>query len=209
MTDSRATEAAMQDLAEQIDAAIPVPPDGSPDLDDVLRAGRGSLRRRRFTVGSAALALAAVVGGTAWALGPGGVAAAPDDGVAGQSSADPWPHDTPAWIDPVTGELHVQDGWSVVERVEDPVTGPAPAADFPGRVIDDSVALALRDDAGDGEDEWVLLWWSDDGDGRGDPGISGSGSDHAGEDFDSFARWLAYRSAILLSEPGGDVWGPD
>lgn len=100
----------------------------SASLDEDLARGRAHLRRRRATVGAAALGTAVVLA-SAWALGPGG-----DDGDAARtttpvateptSQATPSPEPTPtstpslpATIDPLTGD--VQKDLRVLRRWND------------------------------------------------------------------------------------------
>jgi len=200
----------MHDLAEQIDAGIPAPPGRSADLDGVLRDGRRALRRRRLAVGGgAALAVVAVVGGSAWAFGPGGsTATAPDDTrLAGEPSAEPATDitDAAAHYEARTGELVVAEGWEIVERVEDPITGIAPT-DFPMPVVDDSLGLALTDGSAE---QWLIVYWGARQADDPSSGVSGAVIEPPGVRFDRFGHWLDLEVARLLSVPGGDIWGPD
>jgi hypothetical protein len=195
----------MPDIAEQLDAAIGAAPYDAPTLEPTLALGRRNLARRRLAASGGVAVVTAVLAGSVWALGPGtSTTTAPDDSrFSGRTSADGWPHDAPAWIDPESGELLVRDGWSILERVEDPVTGTAPS-DFAARTIDDSVGLVLTDGS---TDQWVIVWWAAESKGDTQAGVSGSTMSRAGEDFDSFGRWLDYEAEIMTSEPGGEVWG--
>ena len=134
----------MPDIADQLDAAIGAAPSDAPGLDATLALGRRALRRRRLAYVAGATAMTAVIGTAVWVSGPGESTITPDDtGLAGRPGSDRFftaGDDKVAAYHPVTGELLIRDGWSIVKEVEDPVTGPAPS-DFASRSIDDSVGL--------------------------------------------------------------------
>lgn len=201
----------MPDIADQLDAAIGVAPHDAPALEPTLALGRRALRRRRMAYGVGATAITTMVGAAVWVLGPAANPIAPDDAdLAGQPGEEQFfmpDDDRVATYHPVTGELLVRDGWSILKRVEDPITGPAPS-DFASRSIDDSVGLVLTNGKEPGGDQWVLAWWSAEGKGQDRTGVSGTATDPAGEAFDRFGRWLAYQSAILRAEPDSEVSGP-
>lgn len=66
----------MPDIADQLDAAIGAAPPAVPALEETLVLGRRALRRRRMAYAVGAATTALVVGGTAWAVAPGGDAGA-------------------------------------------------------------------------------------------------------------------------------------
>lgn len=154
----------MPDIAEQLDRAIGAAPSDGPALETTLASGRRALLRRRMAYGVGTAATALVIGGAAWAVSPGDSSpnGSGDTGFAERPGSDQFftaGDDNAAAYHPVTGELLVRDGWSIVKRVEDPVTGPAPT-DFAGRSIDDSVGLVLTAGEDPGQDQWVLAWWA-------------------------------------------------
>lgn len=123
----------MPDIADQLDAAIGAAPSDAPALEPTLVLGRRALRRRRVAYGVGAAATALVIGGTAWAVSPGGTGASRSDGPGfdGQpsdSAAPPteradrsdsgltWIGEDAARLDG-PGQILVKPGWSVSEDV--------------------------------------------------------------------------------------------
>lgn len=112
----------MPDIADQIDAAIGAAPPDAPGLDPTLVLGRRALLRRRLTYGVGAAATALVVGGTAWAVAPGGGSDAKDDtpftGTSDSpNAAEPWAVDEFVRV-AADGTITVNPGAEVLERRE-------------------------------------------------------------------------------------------
>jgi hypothetical protein len=79
----------MQDVVDRLDVELRRTPDPTFDVLGTVAGGRRVLRRRRLATGAAALAVAAVIGGAAWATGSGGSEAR--GRVAVEPTADPVP----------------------------------------------------------------------------------------------------------------------
>ncbi|MBM7516728.1 hypothetical protein [Nocardioides nitrophenolicus] len=198
----------MQDLTDRLDAELRTPPPATFDVAATVGAGRRAVRRRRLAAGGAALALALVVGGAGVAVtsrfGDGRVTQQDRVQVAagvspeGLAPTDGLVEDLPAGYDPQhDGVVLVRDGWEVVERIDDPVTGLY--ADSQPQPIDDSVALDLRKG---GEVRWVVLYQhpaQDDGNGsHSRPGGAISGPDE-GIDLPDLSSWLADQRTLNFS----------
>ncbi len=152
----------MQEITDRLDAELRTPPPPTFDVAATVGAGRRAVRRRRLARGSAALALALVVGGAGLAVtsrftGTAGAApVAVAAGVSGEGlvSSDRPTDQTPAVDDPQhEGVILVRTGWEVIARVEDPVTGLRTVGGT--GPITDSTALGLRKGA---TTTWVVLF---------------------------------------------------
>ena len=142
----------MQEIKERLDAELAAPPAPTFDVAATLGAGRRAVRRRRLAVGGAVLGLALVAGGAGFAVtsqfdGRGShttlqVAVAPGVSAEGLVGTTTLHDDFPVGYDAQSGDVRVAQGWEVLDRVDDPVTGlydvQSPFA------ITDSVGLALR-----------------------------------------------------------------
>lgn len=111
----------MPDIADQLDAAIGVAPSDAPALEPTLVLGRRALRRRRLAYGVGAAATVLVIGGTAWAVAPGGGSSAEDDtpvtNTSDSPSAEPWVVDEFVRVGP-DGTIIVNPDADVLERRE-------------------------------------------------------------------------------------------
>lgn len=140
----------MQEITEQLEAELGHPPPATFDITATVTIGRKLVRRRRVAAGGVMLALVLVVGGAGWAVtsqfsshDPSlQVAAVPGVSTAGLIRTTDLTDDFPVGHDPRTDQILVKDGWEVIQRIEDPVTGRY-AEQSPFAVID-SVGLALR-----------------------------------------------------------------
>ncbi|WGX97566.1 hypothetical protein [Nocardioides sp. L-11A] len=197
----------MQDIIDRLQAELgerPTPPSGF-EIGTTIGAGRRAVRRRRLTRGGAALALALVAGGTVWAVN----GSSGDDGqdrtvqvaaVAGVRTDDlhatsDLPADFPVGYDAPTGDLLVQRGWTVVDRVNEPITGSE--LDDDSRVVA-SIALAVRN--GD-QVVWTLLYRSgaeDDGSSTSQSG-RGVADPEASGVFPDLDSWVAYQADLLFT----------
>ncbi|WP_372727311.1 hypothetical protein [Nocardioides sp.] len=116
----------LPELHEEIDRSFGDGPAHRP-VSERIQAGRTALVRRRVTAGVAALAVVAALGGTTWALAPGGDPRAGEGYVAtdppptpgeSESAAPAWEDNTPLrYLD---GELQIRPGVVVHDRIENP-----------------------------------------------------------------------------------------
>lgn len=180
-------------IAEHLDAAIGAPPPDDAALDRLLTAGRRARTRRRLAIGAGTAAAAIVVGGTAWALAPGGDASTASDRtpIAGQTSADPQSvleQDDLLVAFGADGELVIRDGWTVTQRIANPM-----GVEPPQR----SVALEVTD----GTDRfWYFL--------HGDADGWGASSDPAQKGYASLEEWTAEQAAANEESPTDPVTEP-
>ncbi|GAA3529828.1 hypothetical protein [Nocardioides daeguensis] len=198
----------MQDITDRLDAELRTPPPPTFDVRATVGAGRCAVRRQRLVRGGAALALALVLGGAGVAVtsqvgDSRGPAREQVQVAAGVSSAGLAPTDNlvdgfPAGYDPQHDDVVlVRDGWEVVERIDQPVTGLY--ASGQQVAIRDSVALDLRKG---GEVRWVILYRMpavDEGNGsHSQPGGGIAGPDD-GTDSPDLASWLADQKDLSFS----------
>ncbi|NYJ03021.1 hypothetical protein HNR19_003719 [Nocardioides thalensis] len=182
-------------FAEHLDAAIGAPPPDDASLDRLLVAGRRARTRRRLAIGAGTAAAAIVLGGTTWALAPGGDSAtAPDSTpIANQPSApaDAGPGSGAGDEGPLEGNLLVafgpdgklviEDGWTITQRIDNPM-----GVEPPER----SVALEITD----GTDRyWYFLHGDEDG--------WGASPDPAQKGFATLEEWAADQAAANQSSP--------
>jgi hypothetical protein len=129
------------DWQETLERAIPQPPPTHPDPAALVADGRKLVRRRRLAVvAGTAFAVAAVIGIGAVVV-PSRESATPEPPIASHSTDEEWPPPAdiplsdlaPVAYDFDTGEITFQDGWTEVERVEEP-TG-----------LSDTLAIAATD----------------------------------------------------------------
>ncbi|MDQ6523204.1 hypothetical protein RB608_06315 [Nocardioides sp. LHD-245] len=197
----------MQDISDRLQTALGEPrtPPATFEIGTTIGAGRRAVRRRRLARGGAALTLALVAGGTLWAAtGPSGehredrtlqVAAAEgirtdDLHATGDLSAD-----FPVGYDAQTGDTLVQRGWTVVDRVNEPITGSE--LDDDSRIVA-SIALAVRN--GD-QVVWTMLYKAgaeDDGSSASQSG-SGVADPEASGVFPDLDSWVAYQADLLFT----------
>jgi hypothetical protein len=197
----------VQDIIDRLQAELGERRTPPPDFDigATIGAGRRAVRRRRLTVSTAGLALALVLGGTVWAA-TGSVAergrdrSAPVAAAAGVRTDDlrttgDLPAAFPVGYDAETGDLVVQRGWTVVDRVNEPFTGFA--LDDDSRVVA-SVALAVRN--GD-QVVWALLYQRGVEDDGGSAAQSGSGvaDPEASGVFPDLDTWVAYQADLQFT----------
>ncbi|MCR1784860.1 hypothetical protein KVF89_20120 [Nocardioides carbamazepini] len=197
----------MQDIIDRLQAELGerrTPPPAF-EIGTTIGAGRRAVRRRRLAVTTAGLALALVAGGTLWsATGPlgeqGRDRSVPVAAAAGVRTDDlhptsDLPADFPVGYDARTGDLLVQRDWTVVDRVNEPITGSALDAD--SRIVA-SAALAVRN--GD-QDTWVLVYKSgteDDGSSASQSG-DGVADPEASTVFPDLDTWVAYQADLLFT----------
>ncbi len=139
-------------------------------LDEQLRAGRRTLRRRRVSsvLGASATA-AAVVALAVTTHSAADKIALTTPQAASHGAGDKTALTTPrgpshsgfagqevAGYD-LNGKLVVRPGWQVVERIERPITAPVEVNGTVRRLPDRSTALAVTDGT---TTQWVLAWWS-------------------------------------------------
>ncbi len=184
----------MPDIADQLDAAIGTASPDAPDIADTLALGRRALVRRRIAIGVGAATTALVIGGSAWALSPGGGSTASDRDVQVATTSTPSPTSGLPSDDGVTAEPWVfgadaaalmedstvvtKPGWEVVDLIEEP-SGP------------NTVAV----DVANGEKHQWFLW-------------SGAGTLHVPQapdrDFASFTEWVTVNGPLMVADPGSD-----
>ena len=187
----------MQDLVDRlaadIDHASDHAPAPGPALDAIVAGGRRALLRRRLALGAGTAAAALVIGGTLWAVAPGGGTATDHTGVATQPSGSAAGETTvPPFLEGGAlagygpdGSLVIRDGWTVTERIPNPAGLEPPSH---------SVALELSD----GHDRyWYYL--------QGDENGYGATSDPAQKGFASLAEWVASQAEANQPDPIADV----
>ncbi|TQK69291.1 hypothetical protein [Nocardioides sp. SLBN-35] len=189
----------MQDITDRLGAELRTPPPPTFDVAATVGAGRRAVRRRRLARGSAALALALVIGGAGVAVTSrfggtqvdGSVQVAAGVSAEGLASTAGLNDDFPAGYDPQDEhDLLVRNGWEVVDRIDGPVDGMFAGGSEP---IADSVALALRKG---GDITFVLLFrYSARGDDPRDQSGGGNTETSADSGYHNLSSWVAYKLA--------------
>lgn len=185
----------MQDLIDRLDAELQSAPVATFDALDTLPAGRRAVRRRRLAIGAGVCAIALAVSATVPLWGAGGdgpahddlqTAASPSPGPSAGLLGSPTPESEPYLSYNNDGTVAVEQGWRIVRRVEDPVTGPARNGERP--IIDDSIAAVVQKGS---EIRWQLIHREKID--RNKSGVLGGGAVGApGLSFTTFERWLAF-----------------
>ncbi len=131
------------DWQDTLERAIPLPPPTHPDPAALVAEGKRRVRRRQIAVLAGAAAAVAAVIGIGAVVVPSRDSATPDPPIATHSTStdEGWPpradiplsDDAPMAYDFDTGEVTFQDGWTEVDRVEEP-TG-----------LSDTLAVAATD----------------------------------------------------------------
>ena len=181
------------ELHEEIDRSFGHGP-APRSVEDRIHAGHRALLRRRLASGFAALAVVIAMGGTAWALAPGGGPSATGTMIATDPSPAPSPKEsaTPAPWEPgtpvryVDGELQIRPGVVVHEHIENPY-GYAPPK------VSDALDLTFK-----GKRMWVI---AEDENSGGSLSMSAPSNGWA-----SFADYVA--DQVDLAGPGDSGW-PD
>lgn len=185
----------MQDITDRLRAELderPAPPPAFA-IAITVAAGRRAVRRRRVATGGLVLASALALA-TGWAATTGGVGHGREDGgpVAGTGH-----HGYRSVTDlndlvPVRyegdGALVVKEGWSITERIDDPLTGSS-LWNEPALVVDSAAVVARRGDLV----RWVILWQLDESSG-------GARSEtEPGRSFPDLSAWVDYEVEVLTT----------
>ena len=193
----------MQDITDRLAAELRTPPPPTFDVAATVGAGRRAVRRRRLAWGGAALALALVLGGAGLAVTSqfggshvdGSVQVAAGVSAEGLAPTDELVDESPAGYDPQDDDvILVRDGWEVVDRVANPVTGLEPTNG--GGTVTDSVALALRQGS---TTTWVVLYrFAKEGASPATQGGGGVAETEAESGFDTLASWLDHQRTLTF-----------
>lgn len=175
------------DWQETLERAIPQPPPAQPDPAALVADGKKLVRRRRLAVvAGTALAVAAVIGIGA-VVDPSRESATPEPPIATHSTDDRWPPQVdvalsdlaPVAYDFATAETTFQEGWTEVDRVEEP-SG-----------LSDTLAVAATDGK-----RTIYAYFAD------QDVVSFTNASDTSNDFQTWARGISNSTPGISWEPG-------